>query len=264
MKADRGHLEQILMNLFVNARDAMPKGGVLTVETSNVELAAQALHPDSAAGPYVMISVKDTGTGMDALTKASIFLPFFTTKDVGKGSGLGLAMVHGVVKQSHGEIVVDSTPGQGAAFKIYLPRYLGADDSSRAPVTVRTFPQGTATVLVVEDEVAVRLVAERVLKKAGYNVVVASGPDEALSLCSSPPVAFDLVLSDVVMLGLDGPSLAKRLKQECPELKVLFMSGYTNGALVSHGVLDTGIAFIQKPFTPDALLAKVHDALHVA
>lgn len=207
VKADRGHLDQLLMNLVVNARDAMPNGGKITVETANVELDERYTrgHLGAKAGAYVMLAVSDTGLGMDAETQRQTFLPFFTTKRAGKGTGLGLAMVHGVVKQSGGEIIVYSTPGKGTTFKIYLPRVFEAEVPPQLASGPSPAPRGTETVLVVEDEEPVRAVVERVLKKAGYEVLVAANPEDALRLCAAVQTPFHLLVSDVVMPGVDAP-----------------------------------------------------------
>jgi CheY-like chemotaxis protein len=262
VKADRGHLEQVLLNLLVNARDAMPGGGKLTVETANVALDENYVrgHLGAKPGEYVMLAVTDSGTGMDAETQTKIFLPFFTTKEVGKGTGLGLAMVHGVVKQAGGEIFVYSTPGKGTTFKVYLPRVDEAGASSVSP-TVSGALGGTETILLVEDEAAVRRVAERVLSKAGYRLLVAESPSAALALTAKGGHRFDLLLTDVIMPGMDGPTLAATVRKTHASVRVVFMSGYTGGALMHQGLVDDERGYLLKPFTPKQLLERVREIL---
>ncbi len=259
---DPGQIEQIIMNLAVNARDAMPRGGKLTINTANVELGEEYArdHVDAVAGPHVMIAVTDTGTGMDAETRARIFEPFFTTKDKGKGTGLGLATVYGIVKQSGGNIWVYSEPGHGTTFKVYLPRAEAAavDVRSEAATAVAT---GTETILLVEDDEAVRVLLARILTEGGYTVLVAGDPDAARLLAIEFDGTIDMLLSDVVMPGMGGPELARRLTEIRPNVKVVFISGYTDEAIVHHGVLDPGAAFIEKPITPRKLLEKVRQFL---
>ncbi len=261
IRADPGQLEQVLMNLVVNARDAMPDGGRLTIETSNVEIdeAYVALHVAVRPGPYVVLSVSDTGSGMDEATRTHIFDPFFTTKDKGKGTGLGLSTVQGIVAQSGGNIWVYSEPGQGTTFKVYLPRELEASmvpASERLPTPVRT---GTETILVVEDEGALRRVARRILGAAGYTVLTASGGAEAISLCAQHDV--DLLLTDMVMPSMSGTELAQKLADTRPSLRVLYTSGYSDEGLVNQGVLEPGVHFLPKPFTAADLVRKVREVL---
>jgi two-component system cell cycle sensor histidine kinase/response regulator CckA len=263
IRADPGQIEQVLMNLVVNARDAMPRGGGLVLETRNVALDDRyaRAHPEVKAGPFVMLSVRDTGEGMDARTRAHIFEPFFTTREEGKGTGLGLATVFGIVHQSGGSISVDTRPGLGTTFEIYFPRV--EDDLSRASpaFTGAPGPQGTETVLLVEDVDSLRAMIREILESAGYTVVECSGPEEALLRVSTSDAPVRLLLTDVVMPGMSGLALARSVRIARPEIKVLFMSGYTDDALGLQGDLGAGSRFIQKPFAVDALLRKVREVL---
>jgi len=263
VKADPNQVEQVIMNLVVNARDAMPKGGKLTIETSNVSLSEEAadLHVSVSAGPYVMLAVSDSGCGMDAVTQDRIFEPFFTTKEVGKGTGLGLATVYGIVKQSEGSISVYSEVGRGTTFKIYLPSVEGpVVDVEKGFENVGSL-RGAETVLVVEDEEVVREMATEILRESGYQVLEAKHANEALELAAQYDGEIHLMLTDVVMPQMSGRELAQQLKPLRPEMKVLYMSGYTDDAIVHHGVLDPGTAFIGKPFSIDALTRKLREIL---
>lgn len=261
--ADPSQLEQVILNLVVNARDAMPRGGKLTLETANVELGADYAkrHVDVEPGPYVMLAISDTGHGMDSETRERIFEPFFTTKDKEKGTGLGLSMVYGIVQQSGGHIWVYSEPGEGTTFKIYLPR--AADDTRPAEESViqHSSLQGTETVLLVEDDDLVRGLARRVLTKNGYQVLEARNAGEALLLCERHQGAIDLMVSDVIMPQMNGPELVQRLTRVKPEMRVLYMSGYTDNAILHRHVLSPATAFLQKPFTPEDLARKVREVL---
>ena len=260
VKVDPGQLEQVVVNLVVNARDAMPGGGKLTIATSNVELdeAYAAEHLAVIPGQYVMLSVSDTGVGMDRKIQDRLFEPFFTTKAPGQGSGLGLSTVFGIVKQSHGSVWVYSEPGHGTTFKIYLPR---TDRDSVRPALPASPIRGSETILLVEDEAQVRAIVKRTLERAGYAVLSANGPEEALRLCETSLLQIDLLLTDVVMPQMNGRELAERVRVLRPATKTLFMSGYTDDAILRHGVLDEGVPFLQKPVTPSNLTRKVRETL---
>ncbi|MBZ5515556.1 MAG: response regulator [Acidobacteriia bacterium] len=263
VKADPGQIEQVIMNLAVNARDAMPHGGKLTIETANADLdeAYAREHVAVTPGPYVMLAVSDNGIGMDPPTLARIFEPFFTTKEVGKGTGLGLATVYGIVKQSGGNIWVYSEPGRGTTFKIYLPQVEEAPVGGELRRPSAPATRGWETVLLVEDEDAVRHLICNILAARGYKVLEARSGKEALSLCKRQAGPLHLLLTDLVMPEMDGRELASRLGPRYPAMKVLYISGYTNGALAHNGVLAPDAAYLQKPFTPDALAQKVREVL---
>ncbi len=251
------------MNLAVNARDAMPHGGRLTLETANIELdvAYARKHVEARPGPHIMLALSDTGIGMDPKTQARIFEPFFTTKGPRKGTGLGLAMVYGIVKQSGGNIWVYSEPGQGTTFKIYLPRIEEPIESAQGRSALAPSLRGIETVLLVEDEDAVRDLARDILQARGYTVLEARHGAEALRISGQHPGPIHLMLTDVVMPEMTGRVLADRLAALRPETKVLYMSGYTDNAVVHHGVLDPGTVFLQKPFTGAVLARKVREIL---
>jgi PAS domain S-box-containing protein len=262
VRVDPTSIEQVVMNLAVNARDAMPTGGKLTIETSSVVLDETYAreHVGVKPGPHVLLAVTDTGVGMDTATQAHVFEPFFTTKEVGKGTGLGLSTVFGIVMQSGGSIWLHSEPGRGTSFKVYLPRVDEAAEAV-APSTAPTTLRGTETVLLVEDEAHVRAVARSILARSGYNVLVAGGAAEAIVHCEQHRGAIHLLLTDIVMPKMSGPELATKLVAMRSEMRVLCMSGYTDDSIARHGFLESGAAFLQKPFTPETLTWKVREVL---
>ena len=261
---DPGQVEQIVMNLAVNARDAMTEGGRVVIETGDIELdeAYARRNPGARPGPYVMLSVADNGSGMDSETRAHVFEPFFTTKELGKGTGLGLSTVYGMVKQSNGYIAVESEPGEGSAFRIYFPRVSDTPaptvDSAHA---TEGSMAGTETILLVEDEAGVRELVAETLHGHGYHVIEAPHGGQALELCEQYDGKIDLMLTDVVMPQMSGRELADRARPLRPDMKVMFVSGYTDISVVHHGILDAHAAFLPKPFTPDGLARKVREIL---
>ncbi|HEX8766107.1 MAG TPA: PAS domain S-box protein, partial [Candidatus Acidoferrum sp.] len=263
VKADPGQLEQILMNLSVNARDAMPKGGKLTLETSNAVLDEDfvRLHVGASVGPQVLLTVSDTGTGMDSATQARIFEPFFTTKGPGQGTGLGLAMVYGVVKQSGGSIWVNSKVGCGATFHIYLPQAQGVSEAPAPRKPQTTLKQGSETILVVEDDPGVRELVCMMLTSKGYTVLTAEHPSDAEAVCQKHSGNIHLLLTDMILPGTSGREIAKRVGALRPGIKVLYMSGYTDDALIRDHGLDESFAFLQKPFSLGSVAAKVREVL---
>lgn len=263
-KTDPGQIEQVVMNLAVNARDAMPKGGKLMIETMNAELDEGYVREHAAVNPgaYVMIAVSDTGVGMTEDIRSRIFEPFFTTKEPGKGTGLGLSTVYGIVKQSDGYVWVYSEAGIGTTFKVYLPRIDAPIDIIPNRTNGLPIHRGTETILLVEDEDGVRALVRQLLTRQGYTVIESRHGGEALLLCERHQGKIDLLLTDVVLQQMSGRELAQRLKLVRPEMRVLYISGYTDDAVVQHGVLSTGTAFLQKPFTTDALIRKVRQLLN--
>ena len=263
VKADPGQIEQVIMNLAINARDAMPKGGKISIRTANVELDAgnERVKNGLEAGPYVMLQFADTGQGMDAETLQHLFEPFFTTKDKGKGTGLGLATVYGVVKQGRGDVWAQSEPGRGTTFTIYLPRVEGKSEPALQEAAARAAGLGTETILLVEDEDGVRRLLKHVLGKRGYTVLEAANGPEALSIFQNERRPIDLLLTDIVMPRMSGRELAERLVQLQPALKIIFMSGYTDEVLAGAGGMHPKAAFVQKPLRPDVLAGRVREVL---
>jgi two-component system cell cycle sensor histidine kinase/response regulator CckA len=265
VKADQSQIEQVIMNLAVNARDAMPMGGKLKIETANVELddAYTRLHSGSKVGSFVLLSVTDTGMGMDAVTLTHIFEPFFTTKERGKGTGLGLATVYGIVKQSNGYTGVDSSPGKGTSFQIYLPRHAGQPAIDELKLDSPDMIRGSETILLVEDSEPLRKLVKTYLDSAGFRVFSAESGEAALELFTRIGVTLDLLLTDVVMPGMNGRALAEHLLPRQPGMKVVYMSGYTDTFIAGHGVLDPGTHLLHKPFTEEVFLRKVREVLDV-
>jgi PAS domain S-box-containing protein len=263
VKADQSQIEQVIMNLAVNARDAMPQGGKLKIQTANVELDQVYArdHPGSKAGNYVLLAVTDTGTGMNAETLAHIFEPFYTTKERGKGTGLGLATVYGIVKQSNGYIVVDSAPGKGTTFQIYLPQHIGKPATEEREVDSGEKLRGSESILLVEDSEPLRKLAQTFLESAGFRVMSAEHGEDALQVASRHGKTFDLLLTDVVMPGMNGRVLAEHLLPRQPGMRVLYMSGYTDSFIAGHGVLEPGTHLLHKPFTDEVLIRKVREVL---
>jgi PAS domain S-box-containing protein len=261
--ADPGQIERVIMNLAVNARDAMPQGGRLTIDVAKLTI-GPVPGPARAgleAGPYVVLAVGDTGTGMDTETRKRIFEPFFTTKEKGKGTGLGLASVLGIVEQSGGAIRVESAPGKGATFSVYLPAVAGGADSRAMPTQPGAALRGTETVLLAEDEPHVRATARSILRRCGYTVLEAQNAGEAILLCEQHGGPIDLLLTDIVMPYMSGRKLAERLAPLRPDMKVLYVSGYAGELVEHHGVASGSVPFLQKPITPEALARKVREVL---
>jgi signal transduction histidine kinase/CheY-like chemotaxis protein len=263
VKIDRSQLEQVIVNLAVNARDAMPSGGKLTIETQIVDVdhSYATAHWSVAPGKYTVISVADTGTGMDENTQARIFEPFYTTKEVGKGTGLGLAMVYGTVKQSGGFIWVYSEPGSGTTFKIYLPVAQDGTLPATEHKPLTPPPRGSETIVLAEDSAAVRSTARQILERAGYTVLEAPNGKTALEIARKKSHLIHMLITDVVMPEMSGSQLTERFAALRPSAKILYMSGYTDDAVVRHGVISAGIDYLQKPFSSEALLRKVRDVL---
>jgi CheY-like chemotaxis protein len=254
---DPGQIEQMIMSLAANARDAMPRGGLLSIETANLELdAASARRCAVQPGPYVMLAVTDTGHGMDAATQARLFEPFFTTKEPGKGMGLGLSSVYAIARQCGGGILVSSEPGRGSSFRIYLPR-VEEEGAARSSKLAPDEARGDETVVLVEDELMVKNLVSEVLRKSGYQVMEFINGQEALARMKRHAGHIHLLVTDVVMPGMSGIELARHLALGRPEMRVLFFSGYTDDLVGRQGVLKPGRAFLQKPFTPDTLLRRV-------
>ena len=263
VKTDPGQIEQMVMNLAVNARDAMLHGGKLTIETANVELdeAYARNHVAVKPGRFVMLSASDTGVGMTPEVRDRVFEPFFTTKEKGKGTGLGLSTVYGIVKQSDGNIWVYSEPGKGTTFKIYLPRVDEPLEELGERVEVKEVPRGTETILIVEDEEEVLKLAGRILSRQGYTVLQTSSTSKALEICKEQKKSIHLILTDVVMPQMSGRELTDRCREIRQDFKVLYMSGYTDNAISLHGILEEGLEYIQKPFTVEGLAIKVREVL---
>ena len=263
IKADRGQIHQVLMNLVVNGREAMPNGGVLTIETRNVQLGPGLQEDPGVAGgrSYVQLRIGDTGIGMDATTKQHLFEPFFTTKHLSKGTGLGLSTVFGIVTQSGGHISVASEPGRGSVFSVYLPHLAGPARPEAAPGLRRETAKGSGAVLVVEDQQEVRALTCMILRNLGYEVLEAADGSEALAIAAGHVQPIRLLLSDIIMPGMNGRELAAQLAPMQPEMKVMYMSGYTDRVMTENGLLDSSVAFLQKPVTPDKLIDMVQRVL---
>jgi CheY-like chemotaxis protein len=263
VEADRAQIERVVLNLAANARDAMPHGGRLTIETARVDLDAdyEATHGDIEPGPHVLLAMSDTGVGMSEKVRRHLFEPFFTTKGAGGGTGLGLATVFGVVKQSGGAIYVYSEEGRGTTFKIYLPVASQEAASQNGAAPQPAVARGSETIVVVEDDQSVRQLVQLMLSGHGYDVLAAADGESAARLCAEHPGGVDLLLTDVVMPEVNGRVLAERLEAMFPSLRVLFMSGYSDEAVVRHGIIRPNTAFIEKPFSESGLARKVREVL---
>ena len=263
VRMDPSQIDQILANLCINARDAIADIGKITIETGKAtfDFAYCADHPGFVAGDFVLLAVSDDGCGMEQETLANLFEPFFTTKDVDKGTGLGLATVYGIVKQNDGFINIYSEPGQGSIFRIYLPRYLAATETPEKNTSDKTNLEGTETILLVEDEPSILKMTRMMLERTGYKVLAAGTPEEAIALAREHTGEIHLLITDVVMPGMNGRDLARNLLSLYPNLNLLFMSGYTANIIAHHGVLDEGVQFIQKPFAKQDLVIKVREVL---
>ena len=262
VKVDPNQMVQVLMNLAINARDAMPKGGRLTIETNVVDLddEARCFREDVKPGRFVLLTTTDTGLGMPPEVKARVFEPFFTTKRIGEGTGLGLAVVHGIIRQSGGFVDVESEPGRGSAFHIFLPLIEDGVSHLEKP-ELSSGQAGTETILLVEDEEGVRRLASMALKSAGYVVLTANNGHDAIRVVEANPAVINLLFTDVVMPQMSGPDLATQLRARMPNLKVLLSSGYTDEAMTRHGIFSENVAFLQKPYTPQSLIRKVRQVL---
>jgi two-component system, cell cycle sensor histidine kinase and response regulator CckA len=263
VRLDRGQLEQVLTNLAINARDAMPEGGLLVLETSPVRLDADyaALYPEVQAGDYTLLAVNDTGEGMTADVRANIFDPFFTTKERGQGTGLGLAMIHGIVKQAGGHIAVYSELGVGTTFRLYFPRVASPELPERSHVPSKNLPGGHETILIVEDEETVRRVGARMLTALGYTVIQARDALEAQAVIQVRGRDIHLLFTDVVLPGMQGRELAERVTQRLPEIRVLFTSGYSDDLILQHRLLEHDVVVLEKPYNRESLSAKIREAL---
>jgi CheY-like chemotaxis protein len=263
IKADPGQIEHTILNLVVNAKDAMPSGGTIEIRTANLQADEETsnLPPGMKRENYVALSVRDTGVGMNPEVQERIFEPFFTTKEKGKGTGLGLSTVYGIIKQSGGEIWVSSEPGKGTIFEIYFPRVDEPLQESPKGSFQKGLRGGNETILIVEDEDGVRKLTRKILSRQGYKILEASGGGDALLLCEQCNEPIHLLLSDVVMPGINGPELARRIKTLSPDVKVLFMSGYADQAIFQSGILDEKACFIQKPFSARNLVEKIQEVI---
>jgi CheY-like chemotaxis protein len=264
IKADPGQIEQILMNLVVNARDAMPHGGKITIETAHAELDEHYVsqHPGSQTGRHVVLAISDTGCGINESIKSKIFEPFFTTKSIGQGTGLGLSTVYGIVTQSKGSISVESEAGKGTTFKIYFPGLVAKAEELVQPAEVDELPAGSETILVVDDDEAVRKVTTNLLTSAGYRVIEASNAEKALEVMTASGPQIDLLLTDLIMFGQSGFDLFEHAKVIRPDLRSLFMSGYTGDLVALRGGSISERSFLPKPFTRSSLVKKVYSVLH--